>query len=203
MKLDKYDIALANVSSANADYRPVLNTLRLHNGNLEAADGYMLIRRQADLETGDDSKSVLFPAKMIKAIRSSPKRIAKLNVDSTKATVTYADDKDKTAPFNPTVTFDLAQGDYPDTDRLFPGTEKKAQVAINIGLLKRLLSCMPDKELLRIGVVGPQSPVEIEVTGMDRPIRGVIMPAFLDWSNFVWHRDKPKPAAIPTPTVAH
>ena len=193
MKLDQYDIALANGTCEEVS-RPILQNLHLTKGRIEVADGFMLAIRDLDFEEGEEKPETLLPAKMMKGIKTDKKQQAILKTDGKVATIVYQDKLGQPVDFKPSYSF-KAYGDdfsYPNVDALFAPvkTDKTAQIAVSVGLLKKLLACMPDGGILRLGLVTPTAPLEFECSNMDRPIRGMLMPFPIDWANFKWHRRK-------------
>jgi len=198
MKLDRYDIALVNGTSKN-DSSPILQNVHLNKGILEAADGFMLTRREADVTPEEKEITTLLPATILGTIKSSPKKQVVLTVVADELQVQYQNENGEPIDFNPTLSFhpgDTTKA-YPKLTQLFPkDTTKKAHIAIGVGLLKRLLACLPDEGHLRIGITEIDKPLEFECSNMDRPIRGLVMPMFVDWQDFKWHRE-PEPALAP------
>jgi len=193
MKLDKWDIAIVNAANKNDVSRPVLQTVCLKNGKLAAADGFMLVVRDAAMEPGESKDQQLLPAQCWRNIKTDGKKIAQLSAKDGEATISYKNDKGKPIEYDPQYSFKLMENaTFPNYPQLFPeSTEKKAQIAVNVGKLKKLLSCMPDTGILRIGITEPSAPMEVECVA-DRPIRGLLMPMYVEWDKFRWYR-APKP----------
>ncbi len=202
MKLDIYDIAMVNGTCKEIS-RPLLQCLHLTKGRIEVADGFMLATRDLEFEKDEDKPETLLPAKMIKGVKAGIKQQTILKTDNKIANITYQDETGLPIDFEPSYSF-KAYGDgksYPNIDALFQPikTEKTAYIAVGVGILKKLLSCMPNGGILRIGITEPTAPLEYECSNMDRPIRGLLMPMFIDWEDFKWHREptstKEKPVA--------
>ena len=190
MKLDRYDIALAN-GAFQGDSRPILQNIHLNKGKLEVADGSMLLLRDADVEPGEKEITALLPAKLVKIVKSVSNKQAVLTLKTEEIQVQYQDDRGQPIKFNPVLTLRLenAKETYPKFSHLFPkDTAKTAHIALGVGRLKRLLSCLPDESILRIGLTTPIEPMEFECSNMERPIRGLLMPMSVDWEGFEWHR---------------
>jgi hypothetical protein len=203
MKLDKYDLALVNGASKE-DSRPMLQCLHLTKGRIEVADGVMLATRDIDLQEGEDNPETLIPTKMIKGVKAGKKQQALLAVNDSQAVVTYQDKKGQAVDFEPTLSF-KTYGDgksYPNIDALYESikTEKKAHIAVGVSVLKKLLATLPDSGILRLGVTEPAEPLEFDCSNMDRPIRGLLMPMFVDWNDFKWHR-KPQADKDTSPSI--
>lgn len=192
IKLDKYDIAMAN-AVGKEDGCSTLCNICLKDGKLVAADGYMLIVRDAEIIEGERDSEILLPGSIIKTIRTTPKRQAELVCEDANLSVSYKNEVDLPIDYDPTLTFKHCNTDtskYPDYLPLFPkDTAKKAHIALGVGLLKRLISCLPEDGFLRMGITDDTSPLEFECVNPGRPIRGMIMPMGIDWEGFEWHRE--------------
>ncbi len=195
MKLDKYDIALAN-ACAKDDGRPVLTNVCYRNGKLAASDGFALVVREVEKETSEDYPDTLLPAKILKTIKPTQNKVAELTIDS-KCQVTYKKVTGENIESEPTNAFKPStSGTFPNYAQLFPkGQDKTAKSVLSVGLLKRVLSCLPNDGVLRIGLINTpdekasSQPIEFECSNIDRPIYGMIMPMYVDWSDFKWHRE--------------
>jgi len=207
IKLDRYDIAMVCAVTKETG-KPILQNLCLRDGKLAVADGFMLVVREANILEGSQDGETLLPASIIKTIRSTPKRQAELVCEDTSLSVSYKDEKGDAVEYDPTLHFKPYTGGigkYPASPDLFPkDTAKKAYIALNVGLLKKLVTCLPDNGILRIGIVDEFSPLEFECGNLDRSIRGMLMPMYVDWKEFEWHREKPEASSEPlketTPT---
>jgi len=190
IKLDEYDIAMVNATTQEAG-SPLLHNVCLREGKLAAADGYMLVVREADIKDGKHEGETLLPASIIKTIRSTPKHQAEMILDDTSLSVQYKDGLDRPVEFDPILNFKpyTDSQPFPKYMKLFPkGTTKKAHIAVRVKLLKKLLACLPDDGMLRIGINKPNDPLEFHCEDFDRPIYGMIMPMFTDWQDFKWTR---------------
>lgn len=190
MRLDRYDLALVN-AACNEDEtaRPMLQCLHFTKGRVEASDGFMLAVRDLDLQEGEEPPEALLNSRMIKQIKPARRQEAILQVTGKRATVSYQDEKGDPAEFEPSITFGTFTNiaTFPNTDQLWVTAEKKAQIAVSVGLLKRLLAIMPNDGILRIGITEPSAPLEFECSNMDRPIKGLLMPMFVDWKEHKWN----------------
>ena len=190
MKLDRYDLAMVNAAvKGDETARPMLQCLHFTKGRVEAIDGFMLAVRELDLQDGEEKPEALLNTRMIKQIKPAKRQEAILELTDKRATVRYQDEEGKPAEFEPAVSFAVF-GDgksFPNTDQLWPTVEKKAQIAVSVDLLKRLLAALPANGFLRIGITEPTEPLEFECSNMDRPIRGMLMPMFVSWKEHQWH----------------
>ena len=199
MKLDKYDIALVN-ACGDAE-RPILQNVCVRDGELIAVNGFILAMRKADMQPEEKlDGDLLLPASMLKQVKPAPMKQANLTLidDSERAKITYVSALGLPLESEPELLFKL----YSTKAQTFPNiifpsisslyrqspTEKKAHVAVDMGLLKKLLACMPNDGILRIGVSEPASPVEFECSSMERPIQALLMPMYVDWTKHNWRR---------------
>lgn len=190
MKLDKHDIAMAKVVT-KLD-RPVLGNVLYDKGRFVVVDGYMIIIRHADREVSDGDHRALIPAKILKSVKADNLNRPTLQIaDDGHICIAYNDRLYRPQKHSPQLVFEaFGDGEYPKYTELIPkdNGKKKAQVCLNVGLLKRLLSVMPDDGHLRLGIDEPSHPVEFQIENTDRPFHGVIMPVFVDWDSHQWTR---------------
>jgi len=196
MKLDKYDIKLTN-GCAKEQSRPILTNVCLRDGKLAAADGFMLVVRDADLGEGENPPETMLPTSILKTVKADSKRIANLEINDGCKLSYY---RENLAPldYEPVLSFKLGTDKaFPDFDQLFPKEQKKTAVtAVSVGLLKKLCSILPDDGILRLGISNPvgsgeyAQPIEFHCGKMDRPIYGLLMPMYVDWQDFKWTRAK-------------
>ena len=192
MKLDRFDLALVNAACKDDETaRPMLQCLHFTKGRVEAADGFMLAVRDLDLQDGEEKPEALINTRMVKQIKPARRQDAILSIVDGKAKVDYLKDDGTGEPaeFEPSISF-ATYGDgksFPDTGQLWATAEKKAQIAVSVKLLKQLIACLPVDGILRIGITEPTSPLEFECPNMDRPIRGMIMPMYVEWAGHKWH----------------
>lgn len=194
IKLDKYDLKLVN-DAAKMESRPILNNICLRKGEFSSADGFMLITRDADIVEGEVNNDVMIPAEIIKEIKINPDKQAELEIEGDILSVSYKNKYNCEKQFSPTLVFKpFTDGVFPNYSALFPeDTEKKAVIALSVDLLKKALDTMPNDGILRIGIpkhndTDLSGPVEFECSNMDRPIRGMLMPMYVEWKSFKWHR---------------
>jgi len=197
MKIDRYDMALANAAAKGGGY-PVLTQVCFRDGKLAVVDGFMLICRKADTEPDDGftGEQVLIPAKMAKQVKPTAKKPVKLTINDREITATYFEG---VGPIDPKLQFKAdMNAEFPKYEQLFPKGKKHFQYAIGIGLLRKLLSCLPRDGTLQLGFGEKGSdPMEFLVTGgnctdeaynSERPIYGMFMPMFVQWNGREWQR---------------
>ena len=196
MELDRTDLSLVNAAAKGKD-GPILTCLHLTKGRIEATDGFILVRRELCLEEGEQKPETLLPVEMLNQIKPGKKEVL-LRIDNTTATITYRKSNGLPIAYEPTYSFRTSQaGVFPITDTIFESvdTKKTAQIGVGVGDLKKLLACMPDNGHLRLGFTTEEttnistSAIEFECAVDDRPIRGMLMPLLLEWSDFKWHRE--------------
>jgi len=187
MKLDKFDLALVNACGDGEIARPMLQCLHFTKGRVEAAAGSMLAVRDLDLQEGEGKPEALINYRMIKSIKPARRQEVILALTDGKATVSYQDENGKPVEFEPSISFGTYYANYVNTDPLWTSAEKKAQIAVSVGLMRKVIAMLPADGILRIGITEPTAPLEFVCSNMDRPIRGMIMPMYVDWAEHKWH----------------
>lgn len=190
MKLDQHDLRLARLALPPGPTRPELSCLYLHKGRLVAADGYIMAYRAADCEEAEKDLSALLPRQVLDRVKVSQGHTLALEVVAERATITPMTKEGKLVEYEPSISFGLEHSAYPNyegTLAVLP-TKKQAEVAFNVGLLKRLLSVLPDTAVLKLGIQGPGDCVEFAVELPNRPIRGGLMPMMTQWSGQEWEK---------------
>ena len=188
MKIDRYDMVLANAAS-NEKSQPVLTQICFRDGKLAATNGLMLVVRNADVEPDDGftGEQVLIPAKMAKQVKPTAKKPAKLTIKDKEITATYYGEQgEEVDSLQFKADMDV---EFPKFEQLFPKGKKHHQHAISISLLRQLLACLPRNGTLRMGFGEKESdPVEFVVTDLidqaydtERPIHGCLMPMYVQW----------------------
>ena len=206
MKLDQFDPKIANGACPDSDTnRPVLNNVALRDGRLATADGFMLVVRDANIDNTDPlaiatktGGQVLIPARIMRLLKPTATRQMEL-VSAEDGSIT-AKVKDEVGQIiEPTLNFTPTKlPNFPRYEELFPPAQKKAEVAVDIKLLRKLLQCLPNNGVLRIGLREKNEPIEFYVSHIpdaendDRPIRACLMPMMAQWTDFKWWRDIPK-----------
>lgn len=199
MKLDSLDHRLARGVCKELG-RPVLHQVMVRKGELAVADGFLLVRREGDFTPDDTLRDteVGLPASILKTVRMGERESAEvvLSEDKTRFTLTVQDEKGKAK--EPVLTFSALRDVYPAFEHIAPSALKKAEVAVDIKLLRKLLSCLPDDGYLRMGLGEKSEPVEFYITSWsvsakERPYRALLMPIFCSWDEHKWLKDL-KPA---------
>lgn len=199
MKVTKNDLRLTNGVADAKERRPMLSNVLLRDGKLIAADGFLLVGREADLDENEPmawKPEVLLAPAMLKTARTKNKTDmgeVTLELDDTlKVTVKDARGLIK----DPLYTFRRPSevGTFPSYNKAVVVAEKKAHVAVSLKNLRKLLSCLPEEGMVRIGVGTPSEPVEFHVGKPedDRPIRAFLMPMFVPWDEHKWANEDPK-----------
>ncbi len=216
MKLDKYDIALAKACAT--DGRPSLQHVAIRSGELVAANGFLLVTRKADLDEGEQVPDAMIPASIFgsvsapvtvkprkgKILPAPPKKTPNLEISDKQGILTYQDRKGEKLENEPEVHFKLGLGlSFPNHQQLFPKGDKVFQIAVSVAMLQKVLSTMPPNGTLRIGFTTEYpateggrptpAPIEFSCDFGERPIEAVLMPMFVDWSDFKWHAQRIRP----------
>jgi hypothetical protein len=197
VKLSKSDLKVAN-AAATEENRPSLYHVLLRDGKLVAADGFILVVKKANLDPKErlaKAGEVLLPTKMMDALKPSGRETAEVILAGDGKLNAYVVGLNRLAK-EPIFVFTQprTEANFPAYEtKAIPRNEKEAKVALNIVLLRKLLSALPQKGTLRIGVGKPTDPVEFAIMGEDEEIvRAFQMPMFIDWDEFEgWLKDQP------------
>ena len=189
MKLSKSDLRLVN-GVAQEKSRPSLGHVLLRRGRLVAADGFILVMKQVseEGETLGQEQDVLLPTAMLNLLKPGKHETAEvvLGEDNTlRAVVRELGGRKK----DPEFVFNRVDRDvhFPKYEANVPRNEKVGCVALDIKLLKKLLSSLPGEGILRIGVAQPNEAVEFCINDeQERPIRAFQMPMFVPWEGSQW-----------------
>ena len=197
MKLDRYDVGLTKACETK-DARPILTMVSLRDGELAAANEFMFAVRDADLPPDEKDTTTLLPAAMLNTLKLTSRKQATLQLTNDKATVSFTDNAEKPLENEPEFRFSipLPSTPFPDYKKLYGNPQKKAHIALSVSLLRSLLSMLPGDGILCLGIREPTDVVEFECSNMERPIRGAIMPMFVNWAETKWH------GPVPEKTVA-
>lgn len=204
MKLTKNDLKLTNAVADEKERRPVLSNVLLRKGRLIAADGFMLVGRQADLNREErlaKEESVLLPARILRLIKPQRKETIELELgedNTVKVTI-----KEGGRVKDPTLSFSLPQdiGSFPIFDNAIPVSDKLAHTAIDLKKLRKFLASLPDEGILRLGIGEPSDIIEGYVWGIGdgQPTRAFIMPMYVPWEDHKWAKDDPAWLLKPKP----
>jgi hypothetical protein len=172
--LTKQQALIAKAADSHNEVRPNLGCMRIGNGKVVAADGFMLAQAPIDY----DGEPVFVPVHMI------PNRPCDVDMDGESVRVITPDGTAETTH--------VSYG-YPDTEkawRIKTRRKPKACVALNAALLRKMLACMEGKDggksaagMVRLYVRRPNDAVEWRVLGRDGLVivEGLIEPMFTDW----------------------
>lgn len=194
MKLDRHDFAMTNCCSKEGS-NPALKAVCFRNGKLIAANGFILIAREADITSEEKTEEeFLMPTSVLKIAK--PKN-NKAEVSFAKGIIkfTYKEGElNKPIQYEPEIYAKTEIGKFPNYLSIIneSSTKKKAQILLSIRELKKVLSTMPDDGHIALGIESTTAPIEFECTSMKRPVRGLLMPIFTDWDDFKWHREQEK-----------
>jgi DNA polymerase III sliding clamp (beta) subunit (PCNA family) len=142
-------------------HREVLECVQIGNGEIVAADGYFLVRREIPTEPKEGeimlvkAKAILDAQKILKADSLI------IETQDGKTATIYTEDK-SVGNLTITLTTPLMDAKYPNWDKVLPKTERKAYVALGRKLLVKILkSTDEDDTVFKIKVREPHEPVEI------------------------------------------
>jgi hypothetical protein len=182
------DLNIANGILENAG-RPVLECVRIGDGKMVTADGFMLIVKPTT--TKGEGEILVRGETLLKA--QSVFGQGSCVVESKGENVTIKALADAT----PRVIIGdkLENPPFPKYEALYPTDKPIAQIAIGISLLKRLFQCLPPEDNMMIQLrirEGGGTPIEF-VAG---ETSGLIMPMFVGAESEHWHKpEKEMPSA--------
>lgn len=215
MKLSKDDLKLF-VITAKENSRPVLSHLMLARGWLMASDGYILALRKAVPDKEETLPEQFFFCrgwfKHLKPVTRQKKgidEVHEVNIDDKRNVIINLYNRILKHKIEPTVTYSLPlepTGTVPDCRNRINRGEPKAVIAVNPGLLRKVLDILPkDSGILRLAIYDSREPLEFacnthcpDNNGEDTFTRGLIMPMYVTWEEQTWLKDEPS-LALPQP----
>lgn len=176
--LDKEAIKIAYAAAdPKVEMRVVLQYVSIGNGEIVAADGYMLARRTIPIEA-QDGETILVNAKAILQAHKLLKGdylIIETNEDGKTALITS--DAKRTDTLSISISTNLLDAKYPAYTHIVPKTKRLAYVALQANLIVKILktSSADGNVAVKLKVRTPTDPVEIHVNETDI----YIMPYFV------------------------
>jgi len=164
----------ALVAKAAGQFSEPLEHVRIADGQIVAADGFMLARAPVDY----DGEPVFVPSRII------PSGPCDVEMDGKTVRVITAE----TTREAPHATYD-----YPDTEKVWRMETKrkpKACVALNVALIRKMLACIEGKDggksssgMVRLYIRRPEDAVEWKVQTPEGSVmvEGLIEPMFTSW----------------------
>jgi len=207
MKINKEQRKIAN-GAINDNARPVLNQVVVRNGEIATVDGFMLISTKIEYDDNDNIKrdeDLQMPSDIINKLNPNTKGYVSISQNDETLTATIYDNKkdkrnNKTSPKQRDLQYTFHKsnaGHFPEYTQLYPISEKKFQCALSSQLLKKLLSCVPDKCMICFGFTNNKDSIEFQVmpennlrTAIEynKIAEGLLMPMSVDWEQIKWHK---------------
>lgn len=165
-KLTKTDRLITGAAARDTD-RPVLHSVHLTKGKIEAANGFILMERKIDYD-GED-------------IMLDVSDIAKHKDAKGLEGVVYTSDGDNIRAIGESVNIiSKVDGNFPNTTALYPTAEPVFKISLSKDRIMEALKCLgKDEEQLKLYFYSKEHPVKIETLSGD--VKGLIMPMSAKW----------------------
>jgi len=154
--LDRQALQVA-LAAGNLDSgRPILDCVKIGNGEIMATDGFIFAKCQIQTEPLEGEEILINAQDIIAATRMIQHGNIILESDGNNATL---ENKDSTI----SIVVKLQDGKYPSTGDMLPKTERKAYVALSKDILRRVLEIAErsDDVLLKFKVREAYQPVDV------------------------------------------
>ena len=184
MNITKQDTVLANCCAKGEVVKSSRKCVGLKDGYFVASNGFLLVCCPVDKEPGESVPNALLPASIWKTCAPPKDCAGEFTIQHGHGTVTHKSADEEVLE---TIEFPVEETDYPDYQKMFGSPQKTSCIAIDIKLLKTLLSALPPEGVLKLGITGSTEAIEFMVSEDDRPISGIIMPMHVDWASHRWH----------------
>lgn len=167
-KLNKLQRLVTN-STERDDARPVLACVHIRKGIIEVANGFVLVQKAIEY----DGNELLLKAKDIEKLKDSS------TLEGVIFTKTEADRGLRVLGQIETI-LELQQGNFPQTDKLYPITEPVFKIALAREQLLTVLKSLDKTEnIIRFTFYGKSDPVKFDI--QETGTKGLIMPMYVDW----------------------
>lgn len=185
MKLTYNDWKLVNGTSDES--RHSLNCVAIKDGWLMAADGFMIVLRKT--EASSDNKNHLIPKSLLQAIPMKPDTSVDIEYLAGAIKATMRDSHER--EIAPALVWQQSPTGEQFSDEwqnVIPRSDHVSMITIDIRLLRKALSCLPDTGRVQMRTTGPTLALEFQVTDIlgsdfNRVVMGMIMPMFTEPSN--------------------
>lgn len=182
--LDEGAVAVAH-AAAGEEAKPILTCVRIGDGEIVAADGFLLARRELKTE---GEGAIMVPAKAIlKGQKICPDRSHLVLEESNGDVVLKSVDPRPWAKEFITLQTKVVEGSYPGFQNLYPTSEPVGFIALSPGLLRKILDIATDASLIKFRIRKSTDPVEF-VAG---ETSGLIMPMWTPEEDEHWHKVEP------------
>ena len=155
----------------------LLSCARIGDGKITASDGFLVAERPIEIE--EESDEVLVKAAdILKASRKFSRKKLVISTDEKEEEVSIGSPAGRA-----TIRSKLLRGcSYPDTAQLGPGGDRKAYIAVNPGLLSKLIRAVGDTNCIKFRIREATEPIEF-VAG---ETRGLMMPMYVAEEDKNW-----------------
>ena len=150
-------------AASNDGSRPVLQTVRIGNGKISAADGFILAEAEITKDPQGNGRTILIPAADVLKAKDSRLLGGVALVERESDTILMGADTTVTIP---------QQGSYPNTDPLYPTSAPVFKITLGYNVLQKILK-----------VCGKDSRIDFTFYGSDQPVKftnnevyGIAMP---------------------------
>jgi DNA polymerase III sliding clamp (beta) subunit (PCNA family) len=152
--LDRQALQIALAADLTDSGRPVLECVKIGNGEIMACDGFMLATCRITTEPLE-GEEILINAKDIMAAARMIQH-GNITLESHGEAVTLENEDSSVS-----IVAKLQDGKYPNTSEMLPKTERKAYVALSKDILSKVLEIarLGDDVLLKFKVREPSQPV--------------------------------------------
>ena len=160
-------------AAATEETRPVLATVCVRHNKLIAANGYVMAETELEGITPPYESDMLIPAKdLLKAkdMRGINAVLFHNNGEAGKARIIDADGEK---------VITLVQGNFPDTDHLYPASNHVFRIGLAYDVLSTILKVVGKGNFVKLTFYGDSSPVKFEVPNTQT--QGVAMPYAVQW----------------------
>lgn len=160
-------------AAATEESRPVLATVCVRKNKLIAANGFVLAETVLPDLREPYEADILIPAKDIlkaKDIKSTNSVLFHNNGDPGKARLMDAEGEK---------VITLTQGNFPNTDQLYPQSEPKFRIGLSCDVLSTILKIAGKDNFVKLTFYGESQPVKFEAPRTDT--QGIAMPYSVQW----------------------
>jgi len=168
--LDQEAIRIA-YCAAKSDARPILQCVRIGEGEIVAVDGFILAKRPISTEPESGEVILVKAEDILKAKREWKAKSLTIESDS----ADHAVIKDEVSGC--TMETELVQGSFPGFSHLFSATEEKAHTALDRSYLALISRLAADEPAVKLKIREATDPVEFTAG----KTRGLVMPIFVNW----------------------
>jgi DNA polymerase III sliding clamp (beta) subunit (PCNA family) len=154
--LDRQALQIALAADPGNSGRPVLECVKIGNGEIMACDGFVFAKCQIAMEPLEGEEILINAKDIIRAAKIIP--CGNITLESNDKMVVLKDEDGSIS-----IATKIQDGKYPDTHEMVPKIERKAYVALSKDILGKVLEIAKpsDDVLLKFKVREPSQPVVI------------------------------------------